>query len=161
MHLTDYAPVCMQTSKCTFDSNFRSFVHIMSVEDRIDDAVEKYLESKIKQHDGTGESDDSDAEFLDLLDDNEMARIRDDRMLQLKREFREIDRASSRHGFGTVNFVSDENTVMEFVTKNKDVLVHFYQPDFPKCTIMNERLNVSVSKWFCHSTSYVTYLFLY
>lgn len=136
----------MQTSKCTFNANFRSFVHIMSVEDRIDDAVEKYQQSKINQHNGLSESDDSDAEFLDLLDDNEMARIRDDRMLQLKREFREIDRAASRQGFGTVNFVSDEKAGMEIVTKNKDVLVHFYQPDFPKCTIMNERLNVST----CH-----------
>ena len=88
----------MQTSKCTFNANFRSFVHIMSVEDRIDDAVEKYQQSKINQHNGLSESDDSDAEFLDLLDDNEMARIRDDRMLQLKREFREIDRAASRQG---------------------------------------------------------------
>ena len=118
----------------------------MSVEDRIDDAVEKYQQSKINQHNGLSESDDSDAEFLDLLDDNEMARIRDDRMLQLKREFREIDRAASRQGFGTVNFVSDEKAVMEIVTKNKDVLVHFYKPDFPKWTIMNERLNVST----CH-----------
>jgi hypothetical protein len=117
-------------------------LHIMSIEHRIDEAVEKYQESKIKQHNGISDSDDSDAEFLDLLDDNEMARIRDDRMLQLKREFREIDRAASRPGFGTVNFVSDEKSAMEFVTKNKDVLVHFYQPDFPKCTIMNERLNV-------------------
>lgn len=137
-----YAPVCMHPVKDAHLTQTLHLLHTMSIEHRIDEAVEKYQESKIKQHNGISDSDDSDAEFLDLLDDNEMARIRDDRMLQLKREFREIDRAASRPGFGTVNFVSDEKSAMEFVTKNKDVLVHFYQPDFPKCTIMNERLNV-------------------
>lgn len=115
----------------------------MSVEDRIDDAVERYQESKIRQDNSSDEDSD---EFLELLDDNEMARIRDERMLQLKREFRAIDRAASTEGFGAIKYVTDEKAVMDTVTKSKDVLVHFYQPDFAKCKTMNERLAVSINE---------------
>lgn len=114
----------------------------MDLDDKINDRVEKYQASKLSEHHGLHQSD-SDDELLDLLDDNELARIRDDRMAQLKRELRDIDQAALQQGAGTVLNVLDEKTVMDLVTKSKNILVHFQQPTFEKCKIMNERLNVS------------------
>lgn len=114
--------------------------------------VEKYQESKLKSVDGVSDSDDDNLlEILESLDNDEdevFHLLREQRLEQLKKEFNKIDKAVGNLGsdVGHVQFSDDEKEVMDVVTKCDIALVHFYQPTFPKCKIMNDTLGMLAEK---------------
>lgn len=110
--------------------------------------VDKYVDGKIqRQRDEEYESDD-DAELLELLeDDGALAKFRDERIRQLKQEFERIDAATDGDDdVGSVRDIDSEKELMAFVTQHETVVVHFYQPQFDKCKIMNEKLRVCIGQ---------------
>lgn len=117
--------------------------------------VERYQDTKIQKQKNEGidkgeDENPSDDDLLDLLeqeDDNILARYRDERMEQLKKEFGKIDDATSSDHFGNISTVETEKQIMDIVTNNELVMVHFYQPEFHKCRIMNEKLAVRITSF--------------
>lgn len=115
--------------------------------------IEKYQESKLNDLlPGTGDSDD-EGDMLDILkeleeEDDSTILYREQRLEQLKKEFKKIDRAAADKGdnLGMIEFVEDEKTLMDIVTKGDVVVIHFYQPSFPKCKMMNETLSILAEK---------------
>lgn len=113
--------------------------------------VEKYQESQLKNVNGLSDSDDDNLlEILEGLDDEDdvMHQLREQRLEQLKKEFRSIDRATDTLGSdaGKVQFFSDEKELMNLVTRTEMAVVHFFQPSFPKCKAMNDALNQVAEK---------------
>lgn len=114
--------------------------------------VENYQEAKLKSLAGVSDSDDDNLlEMLELLDNDEdevAHQLREQRLEQLKKEFNKVDRAADKFGdeMGKVQYVEDEKEVMDLVTRSEVALVHFYQPTFPKCKLMNEKLGLLAEK---------------
>lgn len=113
--------------------------------------VERYQESKLREADGLSDSDDNLLEILENLDNDEdevLHLLREQRLEQLKKEFNKIDKAVGNMGgdVGHVQFVEDEKDIMDMVTKSEIALLHFYQPTFPKCKVMNDTLGLLAEK---------------
>mmetsp|Transcript_8730 Transcript_8730/g.8644 ORF Transcript_8730/g.8644 Transcript_8730/m.8644 type:complete len:127 (+) Transcript_8730:127-507(+) len=109
--------------------------------------VEKYQESKLRKQINDDEAHDSESEddLLELLeDDTVLSKYREARIQELSKEFKRIDNEEiERNGsLGSVIEINDEKLIMEIVTNSELTLVHFYQPEFDKCKIMNSRLAV-------------------
>lgn len=115
--------------------------------------VERYQESKlVKQLDKDDNYEsESDDELLELLEeDDQLAKYREARIQQLSKEFKKIDRTEAEGDgpLGSVIDIKEEKEIMEIVTHSEVALVHFYQPEFTKCEIMNKRLSVIAEKYF-------------
>ncbi|QWU87616.1 hypothetical protein CA3LBN_001881 [Candidozyma haemuli] len=116
-------------------------------------AVEEYQRKALRAT-GGGSDNESDSDLDQLLEelDNEAeessAQYREARLAELKREFGKIDRAAHELGqdLGSVTFVNDEKELMDLVTKADVCMVHFYQPEFARCKVMNERLAAVAEK---------------
>lgn len=111
--------------------------------------VERYQESKlVKQLDKDDNYEsESDDELLELLEeDDQLAKYREARIQQLSKEFKKIDRTEAEGDgpLGSVIDIKEEKEIMEIVTHSEVALVHFYQPEFTKCEIMNKRLSVCI-----------------
>lgn len=113
--------------------------------------VEKYQNAKLNkqaQHDDESASE-NDEELLELLEDENdpvLSRLRDERIASLKKEFHRIDESTADGEFGEIVQVSTEKQLMDLVTSNDTVLVHFYQANFEKCQIMNDKLKLLAEK---------------
>ncbi|CAK7901358.1 phosducin-like protein 1 [[Candida] anglica] len=111
--------------------------------------VERYQESQLQKKENPDEFEsDSDDELMELLEEEEEAafsKYREARLQQLSEEFKKVDDA---HGteMGELKFIHDEKEVMDIVTRSEHVIIHFQQPEFAKCKIMNERLTVLAEK---------------
>lgn len=108
-------------------------------------AVDKYIDQKKNdgQQSGDGDGDDSDTEsltdLLDTIDDEFLALHRQKRLQELQQEFNQID-YSLNQGVGLKD-LSKEHELMNYVTANDLVIIHFYQNNFPKCILVNNLLN--------------------
>lgn len=103
--------------------------------------IEKFQEAKLNNN-------DSDDDLLELLDDDDsgiLSQYRESRIEQLNKEFRKIDRSLDNDS-GYIQDVESEKQVMEIVTSNELVIVHFYQPNFNKCNKMMEKLALLAEK---------------
>ncbi|GEQ70085.1 hypothetical protein JCM33374_g3761 [Metschnikowia sp. JCM 33374] len=120
------------------------------------DYIEKYQEAKLHSSGAlsNGQNSDSDSDSLSEMleelenEDDMVARYKEQRLQQLQKEIKSIDRATDVLGkdAGCVNFISAEKELMEAVTRTDVALVHFYQPTFAKCKVMNERLALLAEK---------------
>lgn len=113
--------------------------------------VEKYQDSKLKNSRDDPDSDsDSLLELLDSLEneDEVVSRYREQRLDELKSEMRKIDAAAATFGesLGTVQYYSDERELMTVVAGTPAAVVHFFQPTFSKCKLMNEKLALVAEK---------------
>lgn len=109
--------------------------------------VEQFQLSLIRPH----EEDEVDSDdLLELLDedDSAMAQYRAQRIQQLSSHIKDIRHRQQQNadGFGQVRIIENERDLMDLVTKEEKVLVHFYQPDFGRCKTMNERLELVAEK---------------
>lgn len=115
--------------------------------------IEKYQESKVDALKNEQIESESDSEsLLELLEslenDEDLAGFRDQRLAELKKEFRQIDRAVEDYGeaAGTIHYYKHEKELMNSVTKSEFSILHFYQPTFPRCQSMNDLLAVFAEK---------------
>lgn len=94
--------------------------------------------------DSVSKEDDSDEDALiaALEDDEGLDAFREQRLQQLHAEFdkaRQL-RASSH---GTYSEIKDEKALLDITTSTKLCVVHFFKPDFNRCRIMDQHLEVS------------------
>lgn len=119
--------------------------------------IEKYQKSKLSEalanDKDINDRDTDEEDLLDILqeledEDDSTILYREQRLEQLKKEFKRIDRVAAEEGnnVGAIEFVEDEKTVMNIVTKGEVVVIHFHQPSFPKCKLMNEALSILAEK---------------
>lgn len=110
--------------------------------------IERYQETKLKNVAEPQSDDDDLDELLESIENDEISSYREQRLAQLKKEFGKIDRAAETLGdeLGSVIFTDDEKELMGIVTRADISVVHFYQPTFPKCKVMNEKLAIVAEK---------------
>ena len=99
---------------------------------------------------------DAEIDFLeeqfDDFDDSEIiARMRESRIKQLKDRVGALkEQKTKKYGCLTV---ASEKEVLEYTTKEKHVVVHFYSHNFKRCKIMNSHLE-SLAKD-CYDTKFL------
>ncbi|KAK6200915.1 thioredoxin-like protein [Scheffersomyces amazonensis] len=121
--------------------------------------IEAYQESKLKSiRDGEPSSDFEevdDDELLQQLEDESddiLAKYRESRIQQLSGELKNIKQSIQNRGnddeedLGYVENITNEKKIMEIVLQHPITIVHFYQPNFQKCQLMNKYLNVLAEK---------------
>lgn len=107
----------------------------------IDPAVSAVLD----RNRAAGAEEEDEDELIALLeeDDSSMAAFREQRLQQLHGEFsRAKDMRNSEHG--TYTEVKDEKKLMDITTSTKLCVVHFMKPDFTRCRVMDQKLEVRI-----------------
>ena len=111
--------------------------------------LEKYLDSKAGLTKGETSDNENDSDIEELIaeidnDDDIQTRYRENRIQELNDHFKEIDNSAKEKGSsaGNIFFLDDEKSVMDKVAKSRTAVVHFYQPEFQRCIIMNSKLEV-------------------
>lgn len=91
----------------------------------------------------TTEVDDIDEDALldSLENDSTLTAFRDQRLQQLHSEVTRAKQLRSQE-HGTYTELKDEKALMEITTSTKWCVVHFLKPDFGRCAIMDEKLEV-------------------
>ena len=74
-------------------------------------------------------------------DDAELDACRQQRLQQLHAEFDKAKRLRAQE-HGTFTEIKDEKALMDLTTSTKLCVVHFFKPDFNRCRIMDEHLEV-------------------
>ncbi|ABN68362.2 predicted protein [Scheffersomyces stipitis CBS 6054] len=120
--------------------------------------IERFQDSKLNQIRGNNDDNDDDVhsesedDLLATLDDDDddvMAKYRESRIQQLSKEFSKINdtvKSTNESELGNVILMESEKQVMDYVTSNEIVLVHFFQPNFAKCKLMNSQLDQLAEK---------------
>lgn len=106
----------------------------------IDPAVSAVLD----RNRAVGAEEDED-ELIAALeqDDSSLAAFREQRLQQLHGEFsRAKDMRNSDHG--TYTEIKDEKKLMDITTSTKLCVVHFMKPDFTRCRVMDQKLEVCI-----------------
>lgn len=131
---------------------------------------DKYQETLVLSHKGRAD-DNSDQEewddqdFLDLLDETESSGYREQRMQELSQMMTD---AKSNVDRSTVQTLTDEAELFDLTTttaassgllKNKrqnkpNVVVHFFDPNFGTCKLMDQRLEELAARHF-NTTTFV------
>ena len=110
----------------------------------IDPTVARVLDRK-----RASDSDDEDALIAELEDDDDTAfsALREKRLEQLHTEMnRAKTLKETQHG--TYVEIKDEKQLMDITTSTKLCVVHFMKPDFNRCRIMDEKLQILAEKHF-------------
>ena len=94
--------------------------------------------------DATRDDDsDEDALIAELENDSDLDAYREQRLQQLHAEFDKAKQLRARE-HGTFTEIKDEKALMDITTSTKLCVVHFFKPDFNRCRIMDEHLEVSL-----------------
>lgn len=89
-------------------------------------------------------SDDEDALLDSLENDPALSQFREERLQQLHSEFSRAKHMRKQE-YGTYTTIIDEKTLMDLTTSVKWCVVHFFKPDFARCGVMDEHLEVRLS----------------
>ncbi|TKX24246.1 hypothetical protein C1H76_3549 [Elsinoe australis] len=95
------------------------------------------------------DSDDEDALIAALEEDDTsaLANFREQRLQQLHSEFSRA-KAQRDSGFGTYEEIKDEKAILDITTSTKLSVIHFMKPDFTRCRIMDQKLEILAPKHF-------------
>jgi hypothetical protein len=102
------------------------------------------LDAKVAALVDTARDDESDEDALiaELENDSELDAFREQRLQQLHAEFNQAKQLRAKE-HGTYVEIKDEKALMDITTSTKLCVVHFFKPDFNRCRIMDEHLEVS------------------
>ena len=89
----------------------------------------------------SNEDVDEDALLDSLDDDSSLNAFREQRRQQLHSEFARAKNLRNQE-HGTYTEIKDEKALMEITTSTKWCVVHFFKPDFGRCGIMDEKIEV-------------------
>lgn len=102
------------------------------------------LDSKVASVlDKSHNEDDEDALLDSLENDPSLDGFREQRLQQLHSEFTRAKQMRSQE-HGTYVEIKDEKALMDITTSTKLCVVHFFKPDFNRCRIMDEHLQVGL-----------------
>lgn len=104
----------------------------------IDPTVAKVLDRR-----GADDSDDEDALIAELEEDDDHAfsALRERRLEQLHSEMARA-KVLKETQHGTYIEIKDEKQLMDITTSTKLCVVHFMKPDFHRCGIMDDKLQI-------------------
>ncbi|KAF2095192.1 thioredoxin-like protein [Rhizodiscina lignyota] len=111
-------------------------------------SIDPTVAAVIDRHPKAEDSDDEDA-LINALEDDDGAldAFREQRLQQLHAEFaRAKELRSSDHG--SYAEIKDEKQLMDITTSTKLCVVHFFKPDFGRCSIMDGHLETLTPKHF-------------
>lgn len=86
-----------------------------------------------------GDESDEDALIAELENDSDLDAFREQRRQQLHAEFERAHQLRNKE-HGTYVEIKDEKQLMDITTSTKLCLVHFFKPDFHRCSIMDSHL---------------------
>lgn len=104
----------------------------------LDPAVEAVLDRNVR----ADEDEDEDALISALEDDDtHLNAFREQRLQQLHNE---LARAKTMRNsdYGKYTEIKDEKQLMDITTSEKLCVVHFMKPDFTRCRVMDQKLEV-------------------
>lgn len=104
----------------------------------LDSAVQAVLDRNVR----TDEDEDEDALISALEeDDSHQDAFREQRLQQLHNE---LARAKTMRNsdYGKYTEIKDEKQLMDITTSAKLCVVHFMKPDFTRCRLMDQKLEV-------------------
>ncbi|EGW35801.1 uncharacterized protein SPAPADRAFT_59013 [Spathaspora passalidarum NRRL Y-27907] len=111
--------------------------------------LEKYSKAqldKLRNSDEEVESEDEDELLAQLEnDDSIITKYRESRIQQLSTQIKSIDhtiKTTNPDDVGNIVEVESEKILMDFILQYPYSIIHFYQPNFTKCQIMNDRLQL-------------------
>mgnify|MGYP001070520600 CR=1 FL=1 len=100
--------------------------------------VDKYVDEALGHSDSENlDSDDDIDKLLDDVDDQFLQSHRQQRLQQLKAQFSEINSAIGSGNVGVQTAIR-ELDVMSCVTCSETVVIHFFQENFEKCSVINK-----------------------
>ena len=105
----------------------------------LDPAVAQAIDSA--QH----ESDDEDAVIASLEESPAVDAYREQRLQQFHSELSRA-KAMKDKGFCKYTEIKDEKMLMDMTTEFKYAIIHFFKPDFNRCAIMDEHLEVCMQR---------------
>lgn len=108
----------------------------------IDPAVAEILDRTTRPGNDSEDEDDL-ISALEEEDDKSMAAFREQRLQQLHGEFSRAKEMRNSE-YGTYTEIKEEKQVMDITTGAKLCVVHFMKPDFTRCRVMDEKLEVRV-----------------
>eukprot|EP01112_Ceratiomyxa_fruticulosa_P015417 TRINITY_DN452_c0_g1_i1.p1 TRINITY_DN452_c0_g1~~TRINITY_DN452_c0_g1_i1.p1 ORF type:complete len:177 (+),score=35.23 TRINITY_DN452_c0_g1_i1:211-741(+) len=85
-------------------------------------------------------------EDIDFSDDEELARIRESRIAEMKSRAQELEMQKTMGHGSFTEIVQDE--FLREVTNSKFVVVHFFHKDFTRCKIMDSHLERITQQFF-------------
>lgn len=102
------------------------------------------LDAKVAAIVDAARDDDSDEDALiaELENDTELDAFRERRRQQLHEEFTRAQMLRTKE-HGTYAEIKEEKQLMDITTATKLCVVHFFKPDFHRCSIMDTHLEVS------------------
>ncbi|KAL8991726.1 MAG: hypothetical protein Q9188_007701, partial [Gyalolechia gomerana] len=108
----------------------------------IDPAVASVLDNRPHHNQDGSSSSDDEADLLDSLDnDPTLSAYREQRLQQLHEEFTRAKHLRDHHSHGQYTEIEDEKTLMDIVNTGAELcVVHFFKPDFHRCSIMDGHL---------------------
>ncbi|ORX88827.1 thioredoxin-like protein [Basidiobolus meristosporus CBS 931.73] len=113
-------------------------------------ADETYINEKIENLASRtidNESEDEDALFAELENDDAFESYREERLEQLQRELNQVrDLKEKDHGAYTE--IDSEKEILKITTTTPQCVVHFFHKDFRRCQIMDTHLEKIASRHF-------------
>lgn len=106
----------------------------------LDPAVASVLDSHANTSANT-EDQDEDTLLDSLENDASLDAFREQRIQQLHSEFTRAKQLS-KEDHGTYHEIEDEKQLMDITTATKWCVVHFFKPDFGRCGIMDQKIEV-------------------
>jgi hypothetical protein len=82
----------------------------------------------------------------DLLDDEELQKLHEERLAKIKAES-EKRQEMQRKGHGELQEIS-EGEFLEITTKTERVVCHFFHRDFERCKLMDKHLGILAKRHF-------------
>src|SRR5262245_38768378 len=101
------------------------------------------LDPKVAAIVDAAKDDDSDEDALiaELENDSDLDAFREQRLQQLHAEFDKARQLRAQE-HGSYSEIKDEKALMDITTSTKLCVVHFFKPDFNRCRIMDQHLEV-------------------
>ncbi|KAK9721872.1 hypothetical protein K7432_003101 [Basidiobolus ranarum] len=114
----------------------------MSKETYINEKIETLASRTIDN-----ESEDEDALFAELENDDAFENYREERLEQLKYELNKV-RDLKENDHGAYTEVTSEKEILKITTTTSHCVVHFFHKDFRRCQIMDKHLEEISHKHF-------------
>jgi len=113
----------------------------------IDPKVAQILDRKANNSLDDDEDEDALISALEEDDENELSGFREQRLQQLHTEMSRA-KAMRNSEYGTYTEIKDEKQVLDITTSARLCVVHFMKPDFNRCRVMDQKLQLLAPKHF-------------
>lgn len=116
----------------------------------MDQKINSYEKSILQRENYNPNESVDDIDLEEFMDDIEqegfLANYREKRMQQISDHLRSVEKNVRDEGYGEVETIESESTLMQVASKSKRAVVHFSLEKFEKCQYMDEKLKKLAEK---------------